>query len=71
MLNAQYGLQMTAEDVTKLGQQVLRTEREFNRLAGFTGADDSLPEFFVLEEFPPHNTRFDIDAKELSQVFNF
>ena len=71
MLNAQYGLQMTAEDVTKLGQQVLRTEREFNRLAGFTGADDSLPEFFVLEEFPPHNTRFDINAKELSQVFNF
>ncbi|WP_341473662.1 hypothetical protein [Desulfofundulus thermobenzoicus] len=46
-------------------------EREFNRRAGFTGADDRLPEFFSLEELPPHNTVFDVKGEELDQVFNF
>lgn len=71
MLNAQYGWQLTADDVTKLGQQVLKVEREFNLLAGFTSADDRLPEFFAREELPPHNTIFDVKGEELDQVFNF
>lgn len=71
MINAQYGTQLTVDDVGKLGQQVLKVELEFNRLAGFTGADDRLPEFFSLETLPPHNTVFDVQAEELAQVFNF
>ncbi len=71
MLNAQYGWNLTLDDVTKLGQQVLKTEREFNRLAGFTNADDRLPEFFRLEELPPHNVVFDVPDEELDKVYNF
>jgi len=71
MINAQYGTQLTLDDVTELGKQILRTEREFNRQAGFTKEHDRLPEFFALEELPPHNTVFDLKGEELDQVYNF
>jgi aldehyde:ferredoxin oxidoreductase len=71
MLNAQYGWELTLDDVTKLGQQVLKTEREFNKLAGFTSADDRLPEFFTYEKLPPHNVVFDVPDEELDKVYNF
>jgi aldehyde:ferredoxin oxidoreductase len=71
MINAQYCTQLTLDDVTELGKQVLKTEREFNRRAGFTKEHDRLPEFFVFEELPPHNTVFDIKGEELDQVYNF
>lgn len=71
MLNAQYGLNLTVDDVTKLGQSVLKNEREFNAKAGFTSADDRLPEFFYSEKLAPHNTVFDISDEELDSVFNF
>lgn len=71
MLNAQYGLTLTVDDVVSLGQNILRVEREFNKRAGFTEADDRLPEFFTQEELTPHNTKFDIKDEELDEVFNF
>ncbi len=46
MINARYGLALTPDDVTKLGEQILRDERSFNRDAGFTTAHDRLPDFF-------------------------
>ncbi|ABO50783.1 Aldehyde ferredoxin oxidoreductase [Desulforamulus reducens MI-1] len=70
MLNAQYSLALTADDVTELGKTVLRAERKFNELAGFTKADDRLPEFFK-EECPPHNTTWDFTEEEVDEVFNF
>ena len=71
MLNAQYGINLTVDDVVTLGQNVLKVEREFNKAAGFTKADDRLPEFFQTEDLPPHNTKFDITGDELDEVFNF
>jgi aldehyde:ferredoxin oxidoreductase len=71
MINAQYGSSLTLDDVTALGQQVLSTEREFNRKAGFTREDDRLPEFFETEALPPHNTVFDVKGEDLDQIFNF
>lgn len=70
MLNAQYGLSLTADDVTELGKYVLRTEREFNQAAGFTGKHDRLPEFFK-EECPPHNTTWDFTDEEIDGFWNF
>lgn len=69
MLNAQYGLTLTLDDVTELGKAVLNWEREFNKKAGFTNAHDRLPEFFGLEECPPHNTTFDFTEEQLDNVF--
>jgi len=71
MVNAKYGLSLTGDDVGALGQRVLTMERDFNKRAGFTAADDRLPEFFRIEKFPPHNEVFDVPDKELDTVFNF
>lgn len=71
MLNAQYGLELSVEDVSELGKSILKTERDFNSRAGFDKSDDRLPEFFVEEELPPHNVKFDITGDELDDVFNF
>jgi aldehyde:ferredoxin oxidoreductase len=70
MHNAQYGTDLTVDDVVALGQQILKNEREFNTKAGFTKADDRLPEFFYNEELAPHNTKFEL-KDELDEVYNF
>lgn len=69
MLNAQYGINLTPDDVTKLGKQILKVEREFNKKRGFTSADDRLPEFFKTEKLPPHEESFDISEEELDSVY--
>jgi len=71
MLNAKYGLSLSVDDVLKLGQQVLRDEREFNTRAGFTKEHDRLPEFFTDETFDPHETKFDVTNDELDSVHNY
>ncbi|MEW6065073.1 MAG: aldehyde ferredoxin oxidoreductase family protein [Bacillota bacterium] len=71
MLNAQYGLELTVDNVVELGQSILKNEREFNAKAGFTNADDRLPEFFYTDKLAPHNTVFDVTDAELDTVFNF
>jgi aldehyde:ferredoxin oxidoreductase len=68
MLNAKFGLNLTAADVTKLGQEVLADEYDFNRRAGFTAAHDRLPEFFYKEVLPPHQLVFDVPDEELVAV---
>lgn len=70
MINAEYDLNLTANDVTELGKFVLRTEREFNKRAGFTSKDDRLPEFFA-EECSPHDATWDFTEEEIDEVFNF
>ncbi len=71
MINAFYGLSLTADDVTELGKSVLKTEIEFNHAAGFTSAQDRLPEFFKNEALPPHNLKFQVTNAELDNVFNW
>jgi aldehyde:ferredoxin oxidoreductase len=71
MINAFYGLNLTADDVVALGKSVLSNERDFNARAGFTKADDRLPEFFKKELLPPHNVTFTVTDEELDSVFNW
>jgi aldehyde:ferredoxin oxidoreductase len=68
MINAQYGLALTTDDVGALGQRVLKAERAFNTAAGFTAKDDRLPRFFQTEPLPPHNVVFDVPDEELDSV---
>ena len=70
MLNAMYGLSLTADDVVALGQHILRIEKGFNTKAGFGKEDDRLPEFFYTEELEPHKTKFAL-REELDEVLNF
>lgn len=71
LLNGFYGLSLTADDVTALGKQVLKTERDFNLRAGLTSKQDRLPEFFKKETLSPHNLTFMVKDEELDQVFNW
>ncbi|MEI8356531.1 MAG: aldehyde ferredoxin oxidoreductase C-terminal domain-containing protein, partial [Deltaproteobacteria bacterium] len=70
MINARYGISLTADDVVGLGKYVLKTEREFNLAAGMTNKDDRLPEFFE-EEVPPHNSVWDFSGAEIDEFWNF
>jgi aldehyde:ferredoxin oxidoreductase len=71
MLNAFYGLSLTADDVVALGKSVLRTERDFNMRAGFSKEHDRLPGFFRTEPLPPHNAVFDVSDEEHDSVFDW
>jgi len=71
LINAFYGLSMTADDVVALGKQVLKTERDFNTRAGFTKEHDRLPRFFSTEKLAPHNVVFTVPDEELDKVFNW
>ena len=71
MINAFYGLSLTADGVADLGKSVLTNERDFNKGAGFTAEHDRLPAFFMNEKLPPHNITFGVSDKELDEVFKF
>jgi aldehyde:ferredoxin oxidoreductase len=59
-------------DILKvLGRETLSMEREFNRRAGFTAADDRLPEWMTKEPLPPHNAVFDVAEEDLDGVFDW
>jgi aldehyde:ferredoxin oxidoreductase len=56
-------------DIGEYGMAILKNERDFNKRAGFTAADDRLPEFFLTEPLPPHNVVFDVSDEELDKVY--
>ena len=71
LLNARYGTTFSDDVLVQLGRETLVYEREFNRRAGFTKADDRLPEWMTREPLPPHNTVFDVPEEELDSLFDF
>jgi len=71
MINARFGIHLTANDVTNLGMSILKTEHAFNLAAGFTNKDDRLPEFFSEEAVAPHNVVWDISDEAIDSFWNF
>jgi len=71
MINARFGINLTADDVTGLGKRILKTEHEFNLKAGLTAADDRLPEFMKYEPLPPHNVVWDFTNEEIDAFWDF
>ena len=71
MVNARYGTDYDIGLLQDLGRETIGYEREFNRRAGFTKADDRLPEWMTREPLPPHNTVFDVPGEELDSIFDF
>lgn len=70
-INARYGWGVEANILTELGKKTIEMEREFNRGAGFTKADDRIPEWMTREPLPPHNTVFDVPEDELDRIFEW
>ncbi|MGE0861304.1 MAG: aldehyde ferredoxin oxidoreductase C-terminal domain-containing protein [Gammaproteobacteria bacterium] len=54
-INGACGTDFTPDWFRALGRETLRMEAEFNRRAGFTEADDELPDFFYEDALPPSN----------------
>jgi aldehyde:ferredoxin oxidoreductase len=68
-INAAHATHLTPAFFEELGADTLRYEREFNRQAGFTAADDDLPEFFYQEPLPPTDLVARFRGDEVHQIF--
>ncbi|TXT58103.1 MAG: Aldehyde ferredoxin oxidoreductase [Promethearchaeota archaeon] len=68
-VNGVLGTELTVDDIGDIGMSILKTERDFNKAAGFSKEDDRLPEFLREEKFPPSGEVFDIPNEELDKVF--
>lgn len=70
-INARYGWGVESTILSELGKQTIQLELEFNRGAGFTKADDRLPEWMTRERVPPHNAVFDVPNEEMDKIFDW
>ncbi|MCS7247150.1 MAG: aldehyde ferredoxin oxidoreductase [Anaerolineales bacterium] len=70
LIEARYGWEVAENFLQELGKTAIRLEREFNRRAGFTAADDRLPEFMKYEPLPPNNSVFDVADEDLDHIFD-
>jgi|TARA_B100000315_G_scaffold260809_1_gene325651 aldehyde:ferredoxin oxidoreductase len=68
-VNGILGTDWTVDDVGRVGMEILESEREFNAAAGFTKADDRLPEFMTYEPLPPLNEVNNIPDAVMDSVF--
>jgi len=66
--NGVLGTSWTVDDVLRMGGDIVKKERAFNKAAGFTSVDDRLPEFMKYEKLPPHNVAFDVPDTELDKT---
>lgn len=48
--SAVVGIDLTGDDIMKIGERIYNIERYFNNLAGFDGSTDTLPERFLTEK---------------------
>lgn len=71
LLNSRYDWDVNTDILQELGRESLKLEREFNRRAGFSSADDRLPEWMTREPLPPHNVVFDVPEEDLDGLFNW
>ena len=69
LLNARYGWDVPDTILQDLGRQTIGLEREFNRRAGFTRADDRLPAWLTQEPLSPHGAVFDVPDEVLDTIF--
>jgi len=70
LVRAAYGWDVPDNYLQELGKETILMEREWNRRAGFTKADDRLPEWMRREPLPPHNTFFDVSDEDLDSIFD-
>jgi len=68
--NGMLGTKYTAEDVGRIGDEILRIERNFNLRAGIGKVADRLPEFMHYEKLPPHNQVWDVTDEELDSFWD-
>lgn len=68
LINAYHGWNITNTELETIGRTNLKVEQEFNKRAGFTRADDRLPEHFYDELNPASESVFDITEQDLAEM---
>ena len=63
------GRDLPDDYLIRLGDGIVRGERDFNRRAGFTAEDDRPPAFIVEEPVGPSGNRYDVAAADLDAMF--
>jgi len=66
-----YGIEFTDKEMVEYAARVILTERAFNNMAGFTEADDKLPEFFYNEPSKATGAVFDVTDLEMQATQKF
>ncbi len=69
LYGAHIGREVSFEEAADLGWQTLVDEWTFNRNAGFTAADDDVPEFCRTEAVPSNGMTVTATAEEIQSVF--
>jgi aldehyde:ferredoxin oxidoreductase len=70
LLNARYGIDLTADNLVEIGKQTLRDENIFNSKAEFSRIWDPYPAFYRTEPLPPTDRVFDVEDSELNDIWN-
>ncbi len=69
-INNALGANIDLAFVKKIGTETLKLEALFNNQAGFTEADDELPDFFTTEPLPPTGKIARLHASEVNKCMN-
>jgi aldehyde:ferredoxin oxidoreductase len=70
LIAGRYGREVDESYLRDLGRETILMEVEFNRQAGFTSADDRIPEWMTREKLPPTNAVFDVPWAELDAIYS-
>ena len=68
-LNAMYDLDLKKENVIKIGENILRTEINFNKKAGINPESNDVPDFFKEEQSEPADLTFTFEKSDLKRFW--
>ena len=71
MVAGVYGGEWSPDRLFGTGVQTLLMEKDFNKRAGFTAADDKLPSFCYTEALSPSQSVFDLAEDEIAATLEF
>ena len=69
LINARYGLSLSADDLIRIGRETLRDELAFNEKAGFNEANDPPPEFVRTEALAPTGSVFGVSREQIDRIW--
>ncbi len=69
LVNARYGLNISSEDLMKIGKETLKTELIFNAETEFDTVHDPYPAFIRNEPLAPSGSVFDVDPDEIGTIW--
>jgi aldehyde:ferredoxin oxidoreductase len=70
LTNARFGLNISAEDLMKIGKETLQAELKFNEGSEFHTANEPDPEFVRTESLAPTGSVFDVDQEEIATIWD-